>query len=105
MASGESFATQGEERSQSTLQLLAPYPNPSASAVTVPVALAEAGAVRVGVFDVLGRRVAVLWDGPLAAGAHALRLDGAALPAGLYVVRAEANVGGAVGSQRLVLTR
>ena len=72
-------------------ELGTPYPNPSGGGVTVAVTLGQGAEVRVGVFDVLGRRVAVLWDGPLAAGAHALRLDGAALPAGLYVVRAEVD--------------
>jgi hypothetical protein len=40
--------------------------------------------------------VAVLHDGVLASGTHALRLDASALPAGVYVVRVTAaGVGGA----------
>jgi hypothetical protein len=39
------------------------------------------------VYDGLGRRVAVLYDGAVEAGAHALVLDGSSLPAGVYVVR------------------
>ena len=38
-------------------------------------------------FDVLGRRVAVLHAGVLAAGAHAF--ETASLPPGVYVVRAQ----------------
>lgn len=67
---------------------LSVYPNPTASHATVRFDLPTAQAVRVAVFDVLGRRVAVLHDGPLGAGAHRLHLDAAALPAGVYVVRA-----------------
>jgi hypothetical protein len=64
------------------------YPNPTTSHATVRLDLPTAQAARVAVFDVLGRRVAVLHDGPLGAGAHRLRLDASALPAGVYVVRA-----------------
>ena len=39
------------------------------------------------VYDVLGRRVALLHEGMLGAGRHAFGLDGGALPAGVYVVR------------------
>ncbi|MEO1077723.1 MAG: sialidase family protein, partial [Bacteroidota bacterium] len=46
----------------------APYPNPTREAVTVPLTLAEPGAVRVVVVDVLGRQVAVLAEGARAAG-------------------------------------
>lgn len=75
---------------------LAPfYPNPTWAHSTVRLDLPTAQAVRVAVFDVLGRRVAVLHDGPLGAGMHRLRLDAAALPAGVYVVRATA------GSERI----
>jgi hypothetical protein len=47
--------------------------------------------VTVEAFDALGRRVATVHDGPLAAGSHTLVLDASALPAGVYVVRAAAG--------------
>lgn len=53
----------------------------------VHVATREAASVRVEAFDALGRRVALLFDGPLgAAEARAVELSG--LAAGMYVVRA-----------------
>ncbi len=70
---------------------LAVYPNPSASRVTVPVVLGTDAEVSVTVFDVLGRRVAVLAEGHLEAGRHALTLDTSALPTGVYLVRAAAG--------------
>lgn len=73
--------------SAEALTLGAPYPNPSAGGVTVPLALARTAAVRVTVIDMLGREVAVLHDGSLAAGRHPFTLDGSDLLAGLYVVR------------------
>jgi len=71
--------------------LLTVYPNPSVSVASVELTMAGAADANVVVFDVLGRWVAVLHDGPLGAGVHRLRLDAAALPAGVYVVRATAG--------------
>jgi len=67
---------------------LAVVPNPFAAAATLTLSLARAQAVRVEAYDALGRRVALLHDGVLPAGAHRLTLDGAVLPPGVYVVRA-----------------
>ena len=64
---------------------LAVAPNPSAGEVAVTVSLAAAQAVRVAVVDALGRSVAVVHDGPLAAGRHRLALP-AALAPGVYAV-------------------
>jgi hypothetical protein len=81
-----------------------PYPNPARSAgVTVQVDLPEAGDVRLAVYDALGREVAVALDGPQAAGRHAVSLDTARLPAGVYVVRLQA--GATVAVQRLTVVR
>ncbi|MDX1547144.1 MAG: hypothetical protein R3247_09160, partial [Rhodothermales bacterium] len=45
--------------------------------------------VRVEVYDVAGRRVALLHDGPLPAHeAHAFTFDAGRLPSGLYLYRA-----------------
>ncbi len=71
-------------------------PNPSAGAIRVSLTLAEVADVRVAVFDALGREVALLREGPAPEGALGLSLDGTALPAGVYVVRAV--VRGAAGS-------
>ncbi|MDX1532391.1 MAG: T9SS type A sorting domain-containing protein, partial [Rhodothermales bacterium] len=68
--------------------LSAGYPNPFRGRSTFTLAVVGAEAVTIAVFDGLGRRVAVLHEGPLPAGTHTFGLDGAALPAGVYVVRA-----------------
>jgi hypothetical protein len=86
-----------------THALGAPAPNPSDGRATFRLEVAEAQAVRVEVLDALGRRVAVLHAGTLAAGSHPLTLDGVALPAGVYVVRAEA--GGVVATRTVTLVR
>jgi hypothetical protein len=82
---------------------LSVYPNPSAEAATVTLTLAEAAEVRAAVYDVLGREVAVLHDGPLAVGAHEWSLDGHELPSGPYLVRA--STGREVVAARLTLLR
>jgi hypothetical protein len=72
-----------------THALSAPAPNPSNGRAAFTLEVTETQAVRVEVMDALGRRVATLHDGPLASGtAHRLVLDGSALPAGVYAVRA-----------------
>ena len=81
-----------------------PFPNPARSAsATVSVEMPEAGAARLAVYDALGRVVVVAHDGPLAAGRHAVSLDTARLPAGVYLVRLDA--GGAAAVQRLTVVR
>jgi hypothetical protein len=78
-------------------------PNPSAGSARVSFAVPEAGAVRLSVVDVRGREVAVLVDGPLAAGRHEATLDSRSLAAGVYVVRLEA--GGTVVTRQAVIVR
>jgi hypothetical protein len=46
--------------------------------------------VRVGVYDLLGRRVALLFEGVLEGGQRLrLTFDGGGLPSGVYLLRAE----------------
>ncbi|HLT45913.1 MAG TPA: T9SS type A sorting domain-containing protein, partial [Rubricoccaceae bacterium] len=81
-----------------------PFPNPARGTVTVPFTLDAARAVTLRVYDVTGRLVATLAEGqPFAAGAHALRFDADALPAGVYAVRLEA--GREAEARRVVLLR
>src|SRR5690606_23167722 len=66
------------------------YPNPFNPQTRFTLRVAEAQDVRVALYDVRGRQVAVLHDGPLAAGAaHPFEVDGRALPSGTYVVAVE----------------
>ncbi len=67
------------------------------------MAVPAAATVRVAVYDVTGREVAVVADGPLEAGRHALALDASALAPGLYVVRVQS--GSEVAVRRVVVAR
>ena len=64
------------------------FPNPFADRAQFTLEVAEAQAVTVAVYDVMGRTVATLHDGALAAGTrHGFELDGRALASGVYLVR------------------
>lgn len=67
------------------------YPNPFNPTTTIQFALSEAAHARVTVYDVLGRRVAVLTDGMHTAGPHRVLFDASHLPSGTYFYRLEAN--------------
>jgi hypothetical protein len=80
------------------------YPNPFATAASIDLTVREAQQVAVAVYDALGRRVATLFDGRLAAGqAQALRLPGAGLASGVYLVRVEGET--FTATRRLALVR
>ena len=64
-------------------------PNPARSALALTVVHDLGGDLAVGLYDVLGRRVAVLHDGRVGPGeAVTLSADVSALPSGTYLVRA-----------------
>ena len=90
------------EADASEVALTSIAPNPSSGGARVSFAVPEAGAVRLTVLDVRGRRVATLVDGPLSAGRHEARLDGS-LAAGVYIIRLEA--GGTVITRQAVVVR
>jgi hypothetical protein len=79
------------------------YPNPFVSAAEVRFGLPEPADVTLVVYDMLGREVARLADGPAEAGWHRARLDAIDLPGGVYVVQLRA--GGSVESVRVTLVR
>ena len=78
-------------------------PNPVAGRAEVVLSLAEAQDVRAVVHDALGRELAVIHAGLLAAGEQAVSVDTSAWPPGVYVVRVTA--GGRVVSARLTVVR
>ena len=75
------------------LELGQNYPNPFNSRTNIPVTLQEAGHVRLQLFDMLGRPVAVIFEGPLQAGVHHLGLDAVQLPSGIYLYRLSSSTG------------
>ncbi len=83
-------------------------PNPANPRVGASFRLAAGGRVRAEVFDLAGRRRAVLLDGELPAGEHRVEWDGRDVggrvaPSGLYLLRLEA--GGSRSVSRFTLAR
>jgi hypothetical protein len=79
------------------------YPNPASGQATVEYALPEQAEVTIGVYDVLGRRVATLVDSPEQAGRHTVRLSAGQMPSGTYFVRMQAE--GFRQTRRLTVVR
>ena len=73
------------------------YPNPFNPTVVLPLDLAtDAVGVSLRVYDVLGRRVRQVWQGPLGAGTHRFTWDGRdevgkAVAAGVYIYQVEVD--------------
>ena len=78
-------------------------PNPVRGTASVTLALPTTGAVRVAVYDALGREAVVAFDGVLTAGSHRVPLAVLLLAPGAYVVRVQAGAGSA--AVRLAVAR
>ncbi|MEM7786151.1 MAG: chondroitinase-B domain-containing protein [Bacteroidota bacterium] len=96
-------ASEPRDPARRGLSLALAGPNPVRTRTTLLLTVEAAASVEVALFDALGRRVAVLHEGPLAAGGHPLALDAASLASGVYLVRAATEAG--MESQTLTVVR
>ena len=94
-------ATDPEAGTPTVFSVASAYPNPFRASAALRFTLPTADEVRLAVYDVLGRRVLAEDLGRFEPGTHAADLDGAALPAGVYIARLS-TVGGAAATVRLV---
>ncbi|RPH54532.1 MAG: T9SS C-terminal target domain-containing protein, partial [Lysobacterales bacterium] len=85
------------------LSLSHPYPNPFSASSSFVLTTPAVHRGQVAVYDVTGRRVAVIHDGPLVRGDNTFSLDGAKLASGVYFIRATA--GGQTITRRITLVR
>jgi flagellar hook assembly protein FlgD len=107
----EAFAEQNSGGAPLTIDettLRTNAPNPFRESTTISYQLAERQRVTIAIYDLLGRRVQTLVDGPRAAGVHqttwrATGSDGQALASGVYFCRMEA--GAHTSTRKLVLVR
>lgn len=86
----------GAGPSAAAFEMAPVWPNPARGAVRIDLSISRAQRVEVAVFDVVGRRISILHEGPLAAGAHAFTWDardaaGRRATAGVYFARARAG--------------
>jgi|GEM_PF-1226960 len=75
----------------SEIRLSAVYPNPFNSAAKIDFYLNRSGSVRLALFDLSGRMVGDVLSGEYSAGAHTFTVDGADIPAGVYLMRLSAG--------------
>ena len=69
------------------MQLASINPHPVQKRSSLTLHTSKRADVTMHVYDVMGRRVATLMDGPVAAGSHTVTLDASALATGTYFVR------------------
>jgi hypothetical protein len=83
--------------------LLQNYPNPFNAQTTIRFILPEPQDVELTVFDLLGRRIEIMIDEYMSAGAHTVTYDAAGLSSGVYFCRLHA--GDVVETKRMVLLK
>ena len=76
-----------------TIALSQNYPNPFNPTTTIEFAIERTQNVRLAVYDLLGRQVAVLVDGPQATGTFRVQFDATELASGLYLYRLDTDSG------------
>jgi len=78
-------------------------PNPARTAARMTLGLPTSGPVKVVLYDLAGRKVATVTEGPRAEGEHVVELDVSGLAAGVYVLRLETE--GHAAARRLAVVR
>jgi hypothetical protein len=79
------------------------YPNPFNPATTIRFGLPATSQVSVNVYNILGQRVAALFDGVKDAGVHELHFDASNLGSGVYLYRIQA--GESVQTKQMMLVK
>ncbi len=105
---GANSVDPGDDLPETGLLLERSYPNPFGPVTTISYSLPTQSYVRLGVYNVAGREVAVIQDGIRAEGPHKVSWDGAAgdgepLSAGMYFVRLDA--GGETRMSKMMLVK
>jgi len=100
----QSSLAQVELAAEVVLGLAPPRPNPTSARTLLTFGLEEEGAVRLAVYDALGREVAVLVNGTVQSGNHAATFEASGMPAGVYVVRLIVD-GISTSTRRLTVVR
>jgi subtilisin family serine protease len=79
------------------------YPNPFNPTTNITFEVPRTMQATLRIFDLLGRQVAMLVNGPVAAGSHTVTFDGSGLSSGVYL--AQFVAGDFSATQRLVLLK
>ena len=79
------------------------FPNPFNPSTTISFTVPETRTVRLTVTDMMGREIAVLMNGTVAAGSHSVVFDGIRFASGMYVTRLQS--GGQTITRRMMLLK
>ena len=71
--------------------LLQNYPNPFNTSTTLSYMQPQSGPVSIAIYNLLGQRVATIFDGEKQAGRHTITWDAEGFPTGVYFARLEAG--------------
>ena len=93
----------GEGNNLCDFTLHPPHPNPFNAAVTLDFTLPQSGYLTISVFDVTGKEVATLFNGPLSSGAGTVTWNAENIPSGVYFARLES--GGSAQTRKLLLVK
>ncbi|MBU0692089.1 T9SS type A sorting domain-containing protein [bacterium] len=96
----------GESRQTSlpqSIELLGNYPNPFNSTTTIRYKLPNSAKVILSIYNVEGREVATLADGPVSAGEHSIQWNAAGQASGIYFVTLKA--GGSMQTHKMVFLK
>ncbi|MCX7022255.1 MAG: M1 family aminopeptidase [bacterium] len=89
--------------SSTPLAMSAPWPCPAAGAFSVAFSLPRTAQVALNLYDLAGRRVAVVAGGEYAAGRHEVGFDSTGLPSGVYLLKLDTDCG--TRTHRIVIAR
>jgi uncharacterized protein len=92
------------EEIPSGMYLMPNYPNPFNPTTQIQFELPQTTDVRLAVYDVLGRQVALLRNGMMSAGRHEVRFDAGSLSSGIYIYRLESADGTNI-TRKMMLVR
>ena len=101
MAASVQAAASADQRQAAVALQAANHPNPFTRETTIRYVLSDEEHVRLQVFDMLGRNVALLVDEVQPAGTHEARFEAAQLPSGMYIYRLETGAGVVSGTMQL----
>lgn len=88
---GPPVTTEPNGETPASFALTAIYPNPILHRATVEFETPNESNVRIEMFDLLGRRVAMLVDETLSDGRHSVQMNVAHLASGIYLIRMQAG--------------
>jgi hypothetical protein len=94
--------TDEDLQTPSNFALIGNYPNPFNNSTIIKFRLADAGNIRLDIFNLLGQKIETLLSGTMSAGEHELVWNGNNVPSGIYFYRLVAGEKSTVKKMALI---